>query len=699
MAERVLQTISQKLRPELAGMDETGRQHSQIEVMAILFTGPFALLTLAWLAAVTDLDVIADHWLMLALLAGVLALIQQHLFTILVQLRSGDLVPITGSLGGIVSWSAALIFGPVALWLAVMVRFLAAIQMAWRVSRFQQKPFWPVLSLLSQEIGGEVFGGVVGLAVYTAAGGAYPLSGLHASEWSAIPASLVQALLPNLVALPLIVYVSRLGEGGMLRSWVIIFMFGLVMVNPFSILGALIYSEANAGLFLFFVAGVVLVNELVYYLSQTNQRSQQRARELAHLEALGEALIQAPPDPSALPDLLAAHVEGMFPRDRIEVRLFQPRAGLPPGLRWPTYTLTVPPDSAPVDEAVWTRLHEVPGDHLVLHHVIPPGMRHAYGDALLAKIMADAPGLEGGEKEWLLGGICLLRRTAMGKPTQSLAAVQSLASQIGSAFYRAQVNLETLAAHKMAQELELAGRIQARFLPRRVPDVPGWDIAAGLDPARQTSGDFYDFIPLDGGCLGLVVADVADKGTGAALFMALSRTLIRTFALQHPTAPDETLRAANERLLIDAESDQFVTVFYGVLDPQSGVLTYANAGHNPACVLHARSGGAVAMLGKTGVPLGLFEGMRWTQGTTTVAPGDVLLLYTDGVSEAQNERREEFGLTRLLDAARANLGRSAQDVHAAIMRAVADFVGDAPQFDDLTLVVAVRQAASGQETG
>jgi serine phosphatase RsbU (regulator of sigma subunit) len=698
MTERALQTIGQRLRPELAGMEDAARQHSLIEVVAVLLTGPFALLTLVWLAAVTDLDVIADHWSMLVVLAGVLALMQQHAFTILVELRSGDLVPMTGSLGGIVWWSAALVFGPAALWLAVLVHVLAAIQTAWSVSRLGQKPFWPVLSLICQEIGCEVFGGVVGLAVYTAVGGAYPLAGLHARDWlPAVPASLVQALLPNLIALPLVVYVSHQGQGRLLRSWVSIFMFGLVMVSPFSILGALIYSEANAGLFLFFVVGMVLVNQLAYYLSETNQRSQQRARELAHLEALGEALIQAPPDLSTLPDLLAAHVESMFPRDRIEVRLFQPDSGLPPGLHWPTYTLTVPPDRPPVDEAAWARLHEAAGDHLVLHRMIPPGMEHAYGDALLAKIMTDAPGLEGGEKEWLLGGVCLLRRASMGRPTQSLAAVQALASQIGSSFYREQVHLETLAAHKVVQELELAGRIQARFLPRRVPDVPGWDIAAALDPARQTSGDFYDFIPLDGGCLGLVVADVADKGTGAALYMALSRTLIRTFALQHPTEPDEALCTANERLILDAGSDQFVTVFYGTLDPQTGVLTYASAGHNPACVLHAGSDGAITMLGKTGVPLGMFEGMRWTQDRTVVAPGGVLLLYTDGVSEAQNIRREEFGLTRLLDAARANLGRSAQDIHAAIMRAVTDFVGDAPQFDDLTLVVAVRQAPSGQD--
>jgi serine phosphatase RsbU (regulator of sigma subunit) len=698
MTQRALRAIGQRLRPELTGMEETDRRHRLMEVVAILSTGPFALLTLIWLALVTDLGVIADHWLVLAILAGLLALMQQHAFTILVELRRGDLIPMSGSLGGIVWWSAALVFGPTALWLAVLVDALATIQSAWSVSRLGQRPLWSALSLISQEIGCEVFGAVAGLAVYTAAGGAYPLAGLHAREWlPAVPASLVQALLPNLIALPLVVYVSRLGQSRVLRSWITIFMFGLVMVSPFSILGALIYSEANAGLFVFFVLGMVLVNELAYYLSETNQRSQQRARELTQLEALGEALIQAPPDPSALPDLLAAHVESMFPRDRVEVRLFQPGSRLPPGLHWPSYTLTIPPDRPPVDEAAWARLRDAGGDHLVLHAVIPPGVQHVYGDALLARIMTDAPGQEGGEKEWLLGGICLLRRASMGNPTQSLAAVQALASQIGSAFYRAQVNLESLAAHKVVQELELAGRIQARFLPRHVPDVPGWDIAAALDPARQTSGDFYDFIPLDGGCLGLVVADVADKGTGAALYMALSRTLIRTFAHHHPTDPDEVLCAANERLIIDAGSDQFVTVFYGTLDPRTGVLTYASAGHNPACLLHAAPEDAVTMLGRTGVPLGLFEGMGWTKDRTLVAPGSVLLLYTDGVSEAQNARREEFGLPRLLDAARANLGRSAQDIHAAIMRAVTDFVGDAPQFDDLTLVVAVRQAASDQD--
>ncbi|NDJ79387.1 MAG: PP2C family protein-serine/threonine phosphatase, partial [Chloroflexi bacterium] len=222
-----------------------------------------------------------------------------------------------------------------------------------------------------------------------------------------------------------------------------------------------------------------------------------------------------------------------------------------------------------------------------------------------------------------------------------------------------------------------------------------WDIAAGLVPARQTSGDFYDFVPLENGGLGVIVADVADKGTGAALYMALSRTLIRTFALQFPDAPERALQAANERILTDAVSDQFVTVFYGILRPDSGQFIYANAGHNPVYVLrnggNGGNGSDPLALIKTGVPLGMFEGLAWQQAAITIEPGDTLLLYSDGVSEAQNAAQDEFGEDQLVAAAGSVSDRTAAHVHTAIMDAVTTFTGDAPQFDDITLVVAVRQ--------
>jgi sigma-B regulation protein RsbU (phosphoserine phosphatase) len=228
-------------------------------------------------------------------------------------------------------------------------------------------------------------------------------------------------------------------------------------------------------------------------------------------------------------------------------------------------------------------------------------------------------------------------------------------------------------------------------LPRDLPDVPGWQLAVTLEPARETSGDFYDFIPLSNGRLGIVVADVADKGVGAALYMALSRTLIRTFAQEHSAEPEKTLAAANQRILTDTGSDLFVTVFYAILDPQTGVLTYCNAGHNPPFLLQSQNGHEACWLSRTALPLGLFEDLEWAQTAVEIMPGDVLVLYTDGVTEAQDEAADFFGEERLKAVARANLGRSAEIIESKMIAAVYDFVGDEPQFDDITLMIVFRE--------
>jgi serine phosphatase RsbU (regulator of sigma subunit) len=248
-----------------------------------------------------------------------------------------------------------------------------------------------------------------------------------------------------------------------------------------------------------------------------------------------------------------------------------------------------------------------------------------------------------------------------------------------------------LEAHrKIEQELAVAWTIQSSFLPDEVPQVPGWQLAATLEPARQTSGDFYDFIPLPDGRLGLLVADVADKGTPAALFMALSRTLIRTYAVEHPAQPALALTAANRRICADTQSDLFVTVFYGVLDPASGALAYCNAGHNPPYLLRAGDSGAIEKLGNTGLALGVLEGDLWEEATVQVAPGDLLVLYSDGVPEAQDAAEVFFGEKRLLSVLLRSRDRAAGEVQAAVLAEVRAFVGNAPQFDDLTLMVLVR---------
>ena len=190
-----------------------------------------------------------------------------------------------------------------------------------------------------------------------------------------------------------------------------------------------------------------------------------------------------------------------------------------------------------------------------------------------------------------------------------------------------------------------------------------------------------------------MIADVAGKGMGAALFMALSRTLIRTYAVEHETQPELVLAAANHRILADTGTGLFVTVFYGVLDPSSGELTYSNAGHNPPYLVSARDGNVIQELDRTGVPLGILDRGTWQQGTTHIAPGDVLLLYTDGITEAQNAQEAFFDEDRLREVVRANLGRSARDIQDSVIAQVGAFVGDASQSDDITLMVVVRGSA------
>jgi serine phosphatase RsbU (regulator of sigma subunit) len=246
---------------------------------------------------------------------------------------------------------------------------------------------------------------------------------------------------------------------------------------------------------------------------------------------------------------------------------------------------------------------------------------------------------------------------------------------------------------KVAQELALAGEIQASFLPDTRPTIPGWQLAATLEPARETSGDFYDFIPLPNGRWGIVVADVVDKGMGAALYMALSRTLIRTYAIEYDTQPELVFSAANRRILLDTDTKLFVTVFYGILDPIASTLTYCNAGHNPPYLLTAQNSDTVQELRRTGLPLGVFEEVTWTQTAVEFAPGDLLVLYTDGVPEARDQQEEFFGEQRLLAIAQANLGRSAQDIQDTLLAEVHQFMGDAPRLDDITLMVVVRDSS------
>jgi sigma-B regulation protein RsbU (phosphoserine phosphatase) len=244
----------------------------------------------------------------------------------------------------------------------------------------------------------------------------------------------------------------------------------------------------------------------------------------------------------------------------------------------------------------------------------------------------------------------------------------------------------------MERELELAGRVQASFVPRTVLDIPGWQLSVTLIPSRETSGDFYDISPLPDGRVGLLVADVVDKGVAAALFMALSWILVRTYAEEYPNQPDLVLSAVNDRILRDTAADQFVTAFYGVLDPQTGRLVYSNAGHCPPFLISAQDEEEPQKLVRTGMPLGILEDASWESRSVDLGPGDVLVLYTDGITEAENADSASFGEEGLVASVRATLGEPALAIRDAILAELRRFVGTAAQFDDIALAVVVRDA-------
>jgi serine phosphatase RsbU (regulator of sigma subunit) len=260
-----------------------------------------------------------------------------------------------------------------------------------------------------------------------------------------------------------------------------------------------------------------------------------------------------------------------------------------------------------------------------------------------------------------------------------------------SAVWQQRLQRERIERERVEQELQVARSIQQASLPKEVPELKGWRISPFYQPAREVGGDFYDFLELDDGRLGLVVGDATGKGVPAALVMASTRTMLRAVAQAlGSSSPGDVLRRVNDSLVTDIPSNMFVTCFYAILDPKSGRLVYANAGHD---LPYMWRGGDAEELRARGMPLGLMPGMSYEEKEIVLDAGDSALFYSDGLVEAHDPEGEMFGFPRL-QALVAEHGeeRSLGDI---LLEELHSFVGEGwEQEDDITVLTLRRSTSS-----
>jgi serine phosphatase RsbU (regulator of sigma subunit) len=275
--------------------------------------------------------------------------------------------------------------------------------------------------------------------------------------------------------------------------------------------------------------------------------------------------------------------------------------------------------------------------------------------------------------------------------TRRLEIITGIAQQAALAIQNDLLQKEMVVRERLETEVQLARKIQQTFLPESLPELSEWELAARWKTARQVGGDFYDVFDLPNNKLGLFIADVSDKGVPAALFMALTRTLVRA-AVAETFSPAEALKRVNDFLIPDTKQGMFVTAVYAVLDVDRYELTYVNAGHNPP--LWVKQDGTLESLTRTGVALGAAENMNYSQRVIQLEKGDSLLFYTDGLTESYNMDGDFFGQERLERALLDNSCSSARELMDIVEKSLLDFVQDSPPADDLTMLVLRRSSNS-----
>lgn len=436
---------------------------------------------------------------------------------------------------------------------------------------------------------------------------------------------------------------------------------------------------------------LTVLSENAFFISRLSQKVKRKevlANQLHKREELSRAILRSSHQKSNLSYILSDHLPQLFPNSNVSVWLF---------LDKPIFQF---PRESKHELAVLTNwlAGRTESDHIPEGEALPWNRQErASATTLIAPITSV-------EKERAIGGLMIelpasddaqFQEEIHGQLAMQLQSLEALAESLSAYFESLSRFRQNLEFQRVRQELYLASQIQTSFMPKEYPEMQGWQLAVALEPAGELSGDFFDLIPLRDNRVGILIADVAGKGLGAALYMALCRTLIRTFAMEHHEHPELVISDCNERILQDASASLFVTAFYGVLDTTKNTLIYANAGHHPPYLFSSGNSNVPQAFHLASIPIGIQADESWGREQAEIAPGETLLLYSDGVTDAQNAEEEEFGSKRLVEEVSKQIGKSSSQVQSALLAQIRDFVGETPQFDDMTMLVLRREEAEG----
>lgn len=667
--------------PGLQDLPSDRRAISALDILGALYFALLSLGGLVWLVIASDWSLLAKEGLLIVVLLVLLIPLNRYSFFMYSEVSPGKNTTISSSLDVVVNWMAAFLLGPVGLWLGV-VSTLVRLALGLRGDT-QTSSRWGTLRNEMSNLAENTLTRLAALEVYRVIGGTLPMTGLDLrTVIFGLVATIAMLFFQQVISVPVYFLLSA-GISAIdpfisplrIVRFIVVSEALMAAGTPFAVLAAGLYAEYGLLMLLFFLGGIVMVSYIANRSSRTALLSQQQSRLMEGLESLARELLLAHPDEDALLNSISNHIRSsrLHLPGRVEIRLFPDRVILHEPDLWPS-----------LPESAWDWLKENPGTH----H-FKPGGTLPWEEPNRERCTA-LVSIEDYDTGQMIGGIyhSLSMRGIIDRHLYRmyLPALESLSDQVALALRRVK-NYQQLVAHqRVEQELRVAGDIQGGFLPDRFPEVAGWKLSAVLVSARDTSGDFFDFFAIPDGRVGIVLADVADKGIGAALYMALSRAYLRSQALENDPQPPRALAALNRRVMQDTSSDLFVTLVYGIVAPNQDEFLYCNAGHPPPFIIRKDPSSAVEYMPRTGMAVGVVEESTWQPASVRLEEGDFIVIYSDGVTDAQNDAGEDFGLERLLAEAKNLRGHPPAEVRKHLMDAVQAYSGST-QADDITLLV------------